>query len=325
MYFKLAMLLRFSKCFNVFLFLLNLFFLFSCSSPAANKQASTDEEELEPGRPSFTPIAGTDFFEVRRAFDNGLAFDTLGFEQEPVWHLNFISNDSVKIFSPDSNAMLHYSIYFDQDSIFHFGREWFRVRSLAKDSLLLQRLTVVSKHVKEARSNVYMKLYSARFIRDSLKTTVEELRKPRPNDTAFIQWRSNIANANPTVIDSAFAARNPVQLIPKNPNITVKRRIFSETERLNQSAAYAYLYPEYDIVINKAYKDFYYPFSVLVDGKGDVHLGKFVTSDEFVESRKKVLEGIINVYLRNLLTIKPGTTLGIPHTSLIMLRVRGIE
>jgi hypothetical protein len=50
-----------------------------------------------------------------------------------------------------------------------------------------------------------------------------------------------------------------------------------------------------------------------------------VTSDEFVESRKKVLEGIINVYLKNLLTIKPGTTLGIPHTSLIMLRVRGIE
>ncbi|MEH6305379.1 hypothetical protein RYH73_06980 [Olivibacter sp. CPCC 100613] len=319
------MLLRFFKYFIVFLFTLNLFFLFSCSSPAAKKQHSDNEEKLEPGRPSFTPIAGTNFFEVRRAFDNGLAFDTLGFEQEPIWFLNFISNDSVKIFSPDSNAMLHYSIYFDQDSIFHFGREWFRVRSLAKDSLLLQRLTVVSKHVKEARSNVYMKLYSERFIRDSLKTTVEELRKPRSNDTAFIQWRSNIANANPTVIDSAFAARNPVQFIPKNPNITVERRVFSETERLNQSAAYEYLYPEYNIVINKAYKDFYYPFSVLVDGKGNVHLGKFVTSDEFVESRKKVLKGIIDVYLKNLLTIKPGTTLGIPHTSLIMLRVRGVE
>lgn len=325
MYFQLVMLLRFFKCFVVLLFVANLITLSSCSSPSAKMQHKEGEEKLEPGRPSFTPITGTDFFEVRRAFDNGLAFDTLGFEQEPIWHLNFISNDSVKIFSPDSNAMLHYSIYFDQDSIFHFGREWFRVRSLAKDSLLLQRLTVVSKHVKEARSNVYMKLYSARFIRDSLKTTVEALRKPRPNDTAFIQWRSNIANENPTVIDSAFAARNPVQLIPKNPNITAKRRIFSESERLNQSAAYAYLYPEYDIVIKKAYKNFYYPFSVLVDGSGNVHLGKFVTSDEFVESRKRVLEGIIDVYLKNLLTIKPGTTLGIPHTSLIMLRVRGIE
>ncbi|GAA4793842.1 hypothetical protein GCM10023231_22730 [Olivibacter ginsenosidimutans] len=280
---------------------------------------------MEEGRPPFTPIAGIDFFEVRRSFDNGLAFDTLGFEQEPIWHINFINNDSVKIFSPDSNAMLHYSIYFDQDSIFHFGREWFRVKSLEKDSLLLQRLTVVSKTVKEARSNVYMKLYSESYIRDSLKTSVEELRQPRANDTAFIRWRSTIANANPTVIDSAFAARRPVQLIPKNPNVTVKTRSFSEAERLNQSAAYDYLYPEYDIVIKKAYKNFYYPFSVLVDGKGDVHLGKFVASEDFVESRKRVLEGIIDVYLKHLFTIKPGTTLGIPHTSLIMLRVRGIE
>lgn len=324
MYFPLAMLSRLSKCCTVFFGFFTVFLWSACSSPAPKEQGD-EEEKLEGNRPSFTPIAGTDFFEVRRAFDNGLAFDTLGFEQEPIWHLNFISNDSVKIFSPDSNAMLHYSIYYDQDSIFHFGREWFRVRSIAQDSLMLQRLTVVSKHVKEARSNVYMKLYSERFIRDSLKTTVQELRKPRSNDTAFIRWRSAIANANPTIIDSAFAARNPVQFIPKNPNITVKRRVFSETERLNQSAAYEYLYPEYDIVINKAYKDFYYPFSVLVDGKGEVHLAKFVTSDEFVESRKRVLNGIIDVYLKNLLTIKPGTTLGIPHTSLIMLRVRGIE
>ncbi|QNL49681.1 hypothetical protein H8S90_23680 [Olivibacter sp. SDN3] len=294
----------------------------SCSD---SSEKNTEEKEFNSNRPSFTPITGIDFFEVRRSFDNGLAFDTLGFEQEPIWHVNFISNDSVKIFSPDSNKMLHYSIYHDRDSFFHFGREWFRVRSLAKDSLLLQRLTVVNKHVKEARSNVYMKLYSASYLRDSLRTSIDELRKPRPNDTAFIKWRAGVANANPTVIDSAFAARKPVELVPKNPNIKVKRRTFSESERLEQSAAYEYMYPEYDIVINKAYKDFYYPFSVLVDGNGDVHLGKFVTSEEFVESRQRVLNGIIDVYLKKLLTIKPGTTLGIPHTSLIMLRVRGVE
>lgn len=309
-----------------FIFLLSagFFGFIACSSPGKS-QKMDEEEELEANRPSFSPIVGINFFEARRSFDNGLAFDTLGFEQEPIWHVNFISNDSVKIFSPDSNAMLHYSIYFDRDSIFHFGREWFRVKSLAKDSLLLQRLTVVNKHVKEARSNVYMKLYSERFIKDSLKTTIEELRKPRSNDTSFIRWRAAIANNHPTVIDSAFAARNPVQLIPNNPNIKVKKRTFSESERLSQSAAYEYLYPEYDITIHKAYKDFYFPFSVLVDGTGKVHLGKFVTSEEFVESRKRVLTGIIDVYLKNLLTIKPGTTLGIPHTSLIMLRVRGIE
>lgn len=277
----------------------------------------------EPGRPLFEPIAGTDFFEVRRSFDNGLAFDTIGFEQEPQWHVNFVTNDSVLIYSPDSGAMLGYSIYYDHDSIFHFGREWFRVRSLERDSLLLQRLTVQNLRVKEARSNVYMKLYSARYIRDSLKTTVEELRKPRRNDTLFIQWKADRANRNPANIDSAFSARRPVQLTSKNPNISVKRKELDEAESINKSAAYAYLYPEFRIDINSAYKDFSHTFSVLVDDKGNMHLGKFNVMPEFEESRRKVLEGIIEGYLKNWLDIRPGTTLGIPHTSLILLNVRG--
>jgi hypothetical protein len=46
---------------------------------------------------------------------------------------------------------------------------------------------------------------------------------------------------------------------------------------------------------------------------------------EYYEVRKKVLEGIIEVYLQNLLVVKPGTTLGIPHASLITVSVKGIE
>lgn len=308
-----------SPFFNIILSSLALSFFLACSNQPH------EQGELEKGRPAFEPIAGIDFHEIRRSFDNGLAFDTIGFEQEPIWHINFVNNDTVLIYSPDSNAMLRYSIYFDQDSIFHFGREWFRVKSLDQDSLLFQRLTVVNKHVKEARSNVYMKLYSERYISDSLRTTVEELRKPRANDSAFVAQRVAKSNRNPVNIDSSFSARKPVTLTPKNQHIEVKRRGFTENDRLTQSAAYEYLYPEFDIVIKNAYKDFYHPFSVIVDADGKMHLGKFVTSEEFVESRKKVLEGIIDVYLSNWLSIKPGTTLGMPHSTLIMLRVRGKE
>ncbi|SEM84207.1 hypothetical protein SAMN05216436_10889 [bacterium A37T11] len=296
-------------------------FLTACTGSKTPQQIKKEKEEKI--RPKFEPIAGTMFFEVRRSFDNGLAFDTIGFEQEPQWQVNFINNDSVKIFSPDSGKMLGYSIYYDQDSIFNFGREWFRVKNLAKDSLLLQRLQVQNLHVKEKRSNVYMKLYAANYIKDVLHTTVEELRKPRRNDSVFIKWLADRSNRNATVIDSAFSSKNVVELKSINPHITVKRHVPDNSETINASAAYYYLYPEYDIEINKCYKNFYDVFSVLVDGSGDVHLAKVTAMPEFEESKRRVLTGVINVYLKHWLSIKPAVTLGFPHTSLILLRVRG--
>src|SRR3546814_16156169 len=61
-------------------------------------------------RPPFLPIAGIDFYEARRSFDNGLSFDTIGFQQEPVWMLRFINNDTVSIYSPTLNMMGEYPI-----------------------------------------------------------------------------------------------------------------------------------------------------------------------------------------------------------------------
>ncbi len=276
-------------------------------------------------RPPFVPISGIDFYEVRRAFDNGLSFDTLGFQQEPIWHINFTNNDSVKIHSLKGDSMLHYAIYYDQDSIFNFGREWFRVIKLAKDSLTLQRLTVQNLRVKEARSNVYMKFYSGRFIQDSLKTTVDELRRPTLQDSVFIRTMVDRANRNPSNFDSLFSARNPVEFKPTSPNITVKEHALKEGQGMSRTSAYQYLYPEFDIVIHKAYKDFYYPFSVFVDAKGKMTVAKFITSPEFEESRRKTLQGVIDVYFKNLLQTKPGTTLGYPHNTLVMLYVKGIQ
>lgn len=273
----------------------------------------------------FEGIAGTDFYETRRAFDNGLSFDTTGFQQEPIWHINFTHNDSVKIHSLEGDSMLHYAIYHDRDSIFHFGREWFRVIDLAEDSLMLQRLAVQSLRVKEARSNVYMKFYSSRFIREHLKKTVEELRKPSVQDTVFVQQMANRTNGNPTNSDSLFAARNPVELRSIHPNLEVKKHALSDGEGISRTAAYQYLYPEFDIRIHSAYKDFYHSFSVFVDQKGKMTVANFIISPEFEESRRKVLQGIIDVYFKNHMQVTPGSTLGIPHNTLIMLYVKGIE
>jgi hypothetical protein len=273
----------------------------------------------------FKPIAGIDFYETRRAFANGLSFDTLGFQQEPVWHLNFTHDDSVNVYSLKGDSMLHYAIHYDRDSIYYFGREWFRVIQLARDSLLLQRLAVQNLRVKEARSDVYMKFYSGRFIRDSLKSTVAELRKPTARDTAFVQKMADKTNAHPYDLDSLFAARNPVKLTSINPDLKVQPHTLKEGEGISRSAAYLYLYPEFDIQINKAYKDFYHSFSVFVDKNGKMTVAKFVISPEFEESRRKVLQGIIDVYLENYMEVTPGNTLGIPHNTLIMLHVKGVE
>src|SRR5690554_1807694 len=273
----------------------------------------------------FVPISGIDFYETRRAFANGLSFDTTGFQQEPIWHINFTHDDSVYIYSVEEDKMLHYAIYHDQDSIFYFGREWFRVIDLAQDSLLLQRLAVQNLKVKEARSNVYMKFYSERFIRDSLKSTVEELRKSTAQDTAFVQEMVNRTNNNPLNSDSLFAARNPVELTSINANLKVQKHALNEGEGISRTAAYQYLYPEFDIQITNAYKDFYHSFSIFVDENGKMTVARFVTSPEFEESRRKVLQGIIDVYFKNYMKVVPGSTLGIPHNTLIMLYVKGTE
>lgn len=303
---------------QTFIILICAAFFTSCTQ---NSSKENDKEK----HTFFKSIAGTDFYETRRAFDNGLSFDTAGFQQEPIWHIQFTPNDSVLIHSFEGDSMLHYAIYHDRDSIFHFGREWFRVIDLAKDSLMLQRLAVQNLRVKEARSNVYMKFYSSRFIQNRLKKSVEELRKPTAQDTAFVQEMVNKTNSSPFNADSLFAARKPVQLRSTHPSLKVKKHALSDGEGISRTAAYQYLYPEFDIEIKDAYKDFYHSFSVFVDKNGKMKVARFVTSPEFEESRRKVLQGIVDVYFENYMETIPGNTLGITHNTLIMLYVKGIE
>ena len=222
--------------------------------------------------------------------------------------------------------MQGFHLHYDHGDVYNFAKEWFRIKSISKDSVVMQRLFVSKKEIaKDIRSDVNLTYYAQDYIKNTLKTTAAQLQRPTARDTAFIRGLSERANRNPTHRDSVFAGRQPVQFIPKNKMISVEK--LSSVDVLNgKTEAYDYLYPSYRVVIKKAYKDFGYTFTVLIDEKGKLYLGTFSGEiPEYHEIRKKVLEGIISVYLQNLLTIKPGTTLGIPHASEVTITVKGIK
>lgn len=273
--------------------------------------------------PTFTAIRGIKYTEVRRSFNNGLSFNDQGFQLEPEWNIYFNADDSVKIFSPEKQQYMTYRIFHSHKAMFQFAREWFRVKHVSKDSILLQVMELESRLVNEDKSTIYMKLYADDYIKKVLKTDIATLKVPSREDSLFIKYRAIQANSN---LDSGFAARNPVVLSSRS-KITRVEKIKPSLDpylgHVNRSEEY--LYPEYRINIVKAYKDFQYSFSVFVDHKGKMHFKEFLVSvePEFLETKTKVAKGIIDVYLRNTLSIKPGSTLGFPHTSLINLHVIG--
>lgn len=298
-----------------------LFFLFCCYIAIAGCSGGA-EEENDPRRPAFTPIVGIDFYEARRSFDNGLAYDSIGFVQEPEWHVKWTHEDSIQIYVPGSDSSFNFAITHDHDSFFHFARESWKVIDLNRDSLMLQRLSLDGLKVNKIRSNVYMRFYSKDYL-GQLGKPLMELRKPRKQDTLFVQEMVQRANRNLNNVDSSFSSKNYPKLISKSPMLEIKRRQQDTSELISQSAAYEYLYPEYDIVIHEAYKDFNYTFSILVGPDGKLRLGKFFVMPEFWESRKRVLTGVVDVYLQHLLAITPAMTLGLPHNSVVYLKVRG--
>lgn len=298
--------------------LLLLCVLIGCSSNP--KKESNADNDL-----TFEDLKGIKFSEVKRQFNDGLSFNEIGFQQEPEWVLAFQTNDSVDVFSPTMNKMVGFYLHHDHANYYNFAKEWFGVKLLTKDSIVLQRLEVQSLKIKnDVRSNVFMTFYSDNLIK-KLNTSIEVLRKPSGQDSLFVKKRADLTNQHP--LDSAymFAARNPVQFTSINKNATVSKRGAND-KLLNQSKSYAYIYPEYDIYINKAYKDFYYAFRAVVETSGKITVYDFPTfDDETIETRKKLLQGILDIYVVNMLKAESGSTLGFKHASLVTLYVKGIK
>lgn len=293
-------------------------FLFSCETKTAK------EKVVEKIKLDLTTIRGIRYTEVKRRFSNGLSFDSMGFQQEPTWIIELKSKDTVLAYDPRQKIMQGFYLHYDHADVYNFAREWFKFKLISKDSLVLQRLQVTGKEIaNDVRSDVNMTFYADDYIKNVLHSKAEILQRPTKADTLFIAKLVALANRNPTNPDSIFAGRQIADLRPVDNRITVE--FISSIDKLNgKTEAYDYLYPNYHVVIPNAYKDFAYEFNVLVDEKGKLHLGKFFTNlPEYREVRKKVLAGIVDVYLQNLLKIKPGTTLGMAHASEITVSATG--
>lgn len=263
------------------------------------------------------------FIEVRREFDTGLSFSQQGFQQIPEWTLYFLQGDSVKIYSPFEKRYIHYPIYFDHGKVINFAREFLRVKHISRDSIVLQLLRVQARIVNQDLSKVYMRFYSENYIKNVLHADPDSLRKPNTRDTIFIKSLIGRTKRYPNIGDSLFAARQPVLLRSKVDWISVVKKKLAKSD-IDYRASDEYLYPEYTINIQNAYKDFSYTFTAYVDQHGKITVGRFASIEEdFVAPQRRVMQGIVDLYLHRFLEITPGQTLGMSHSTEITLHLRG--
>ena len=193
-----------------------------------------------------------------------------------------------------------------------------------KDSLVLEILNYKDGLIDVKRATVYMVLYADDYIKNILHRDSRILSRPSRRDTVFIS--KLIAEAN-NDYKKAFAARQPAQLISKSPLVMVTKRQTEPTMENSFDTSNDYLDPTFDIVINKAYRNFYYSFSVYVDEKGNMFYR--IPLVGFYEPNFKVAfikesQDIMNSYLKYYFKIIPGSTLGMPHASTISLHVKGL-
>jgi hypothetical protein len=272
---------------------------------------------------SFKSIEGISYTEVNRRQKNGLSFNEYGYQLEPQWKINFVSDDSVSIYSLNKKRFFNFPLSRGYDSVFNTIRTWLKVKKMSKDSLVLEMLKAQNDTVDIAGAGVYMTFYADNYVKNVLRSDTTILRRVSRKDSLFI--KSLVIKAN-TDIKKAFAARQPVAFISKSPSIKVEKWK-KEGDLLNNfDTSDDYFDPTYNITINKAHTNFYYSFSVYVDDKGQMHYGEPLIAflDEgFRKNYVHLSQSVMNSYLKYYLQVIPGKTLNIPHTSLINIHVEG--
>jgi len=269
-------------------------------------------------------IKGIKYTEVRRLFDNGLSFSPVGYQLVPEWRISFPSLDSVNIYSPRKQRFLNAPVVFDHDSIFNVAWAWLRLKQLSKDSLKFEVLHVTNNVIDDEKVHVFMTFYANDYIMNVLHKDTNNIWKPSRKDTAYIKAMTLKANSNP---ENAFAGTDPVTLTSKSPLVSVVKETVP-LDDVNGGKSYdEYLLPTFDISIKKAYDDFNYLFSAYVNEKGELIFRKSNQEimPEFKESTTAAMKGITDGYLKLYLKVTPGSTLGIPHTSIILLNVTGYK
>lgn len=277
-------------------------------------------------QPTFKKVWGIGYTEVRRYFNTGYSFSETGYQQEPSWRLSFPSDDSVNIYNPKRKLFVNAPVTFDHDSVFNVAWAYLRLKKLTKDSIIFQVLKVSGRVVENDKSIVYMTLYANNYIKNVLHKQPLAMQAPTRADTLFIKRKAEMAIIDPS---KAFAARQPVELKSRSPLVRVAKIINDDRSETaaDDEPPINYLSPEFNISIHKAYDDFNYSFTVMVDDRGQLTFGRSMIDlePEYRESMPRIMKGIVNGYLKTYLQVKPGTTLGIRHASVIIVNVTGTK
>ncbi|MGY4535884.1 hypothetical protein ACVW0P_000278 [Mucilaginibacter sp. UYNi724] len=283
-----------------------------------------------PGKPekskiTFKSIEGITFLEVSRKQNNGLSYNEYGFHLTPDWKLRFTSADSAALYSPVKGKFFNFPLALGTDSVFNIAHAFLKMKVLSKDSLVFQLLEAQGDSINLNKSRVTMRLYSEDYIKNKLHTDLATLQRAGKQDSIYVRGLVAKANAD---IKKAFAASQPVQLISKNPNLTVEKEKATPSLLDNKySTDDDYLNPVYNIDIHKAYQNFDYAFEATIDSAGAWHYNKplrgFLDDKVAEASFIRISTVIMNTYLKLFLTTVPGKTLGMKHASIISVRVRG--
>ena len=293
--------------------------IIGCSNNNPNIVKHNGEKDLI----SFKSIKGISYSEINRRLKNGLSFSEYGYQLEPQWKVNFVSDDSVSIYSPIKKRFFNFPLTRGYDSIFNTARTWLKVRKMNKDSLVLEMLKAEGDSVDIKGAGIYMTFYADNYVKNVLRSDTTILKRVSRKDSLFI--RSLVMKAN-TDIKKAFAARQPVAFISKSPSVKVEKWKTEGDLFNNFDTSDDYFNPTFNITINKAYTNFYYSFSVYVDDKGQMHYGEPLIAFLGESLREQYIHesrAVMNSYLKYYLQVTPGKTLNMPHTSLIKIHVEG--
>jgi hypothetical protein len=314
-----------TNIFYLFMLLVTAVTLNACnSSGSSSHNKSNTNSSTESVKLTFKQHWGKGFTEVRRTFKNGISFSDYGYQLEPDWRLTFLSDDSVNIYNPATKTWGHAPILFDHDSIFNIAWSYLRLKKQTKDSIVFQVMKVEGRVLTRGQSVVYMTLYSDDYIKNVLHTNAESLIHPSRKDSLFIQQLVKKANADTS---NAFAGRQPATFKPRNKLCTITRETTSDENKKESGLLADYLLPEYDVIINNAYEDFSYSFTVLADEKGKLFFVRSINFSfaEFEAQTNKTLRAIVNGYLTGYLDVTPASTLGMPHSSIVIMHVKGVK
>jgi hypothetical protein len=272
---------------------------------------------------SFKPVWGIAYSEISRLTADGLSFNKEGYQLEPQWRINFVSNDSASIYSPTKGKFINFPLTRGYDSIFNTARTWLKIKAMNRDSLKLEIVNSDGDTVDTRGAKVYMTLYADDYIKNTLHTDITTLKRAGVKDSLFIKALCDASNKDFT---KAFAARQPATLNSNSPFVKVEKRAAAGDLLNHFDTSNDYMYPTFDIAISNAYANFLYSFSVYIDINGQMHYNKPIIGffdksikDDYIRRST----AIMNSYLKYYLKVTPGKTLNIPHASEINFHVRG--